>query len=726
MDRITYERRRVLPGFPKEGKFKTMAEVDAYLSGEKIQCLLCGKMFHMIGAQHLQLIHGLTADDYREQYGIPWGRGLIGARRRGKCVLQAKKLIDEGKFALIAKGEPYPFKINPNKRPVPDCVIDSKTRWKRKDFEALLESIREQQRTLQDVFKDSDLPSGPEWRGYVKRNPEFARKLREVNHRLPYYYQSLIFDFSPRFRIDCERLRTRGMAKEKIAEALGVSISSVSRATRVLDEKMGLTGVTSDKLVREDFEAILDRIHEQQRPLSDVCGDPDLPSTRAWFSFIKSHPEFPEKLRKIYHDLPYTFQCKVKNYSPRFRIDCERLHAAGTTKKNIAKALGASIVSVRGVLRDLDVKMGTARPKPRKWSRKDFEAILDRIRDQQRPLVDVCRDPDLPNLSIWSLYANRHPEFAVKLQEIYHSLPYSFQGRVRNFSPRFRVDCERRRAAGMSLSSIAKNLGVSCNVVGLELKDFDEKMGIVRPNSRTWGREDFEAILDRIRKQQRSLSNVCGDPDLPDFPAWIGYVKKYPEFAEKLQEVYHSLPYSFQSKVKTFSPRLRVDCERRRAAGMSFADIAKKLGVSIHLVSRVLEAFDEKTGMALTKQTKWCREDYEAILNRIREQKRALGDVCGDPDLPSNHTWIGYVKKHPEFAEKLQEVYHSLPYSFQSRVRNFSPRFRTDCERLRAGGMTIKDIAKKLEVSYHPVERVLRDFDDEHVSRKGRKRGKDE
>ncbi len=52
-----------MPGFPKEGKFKTLAELNAYLSGDKIQCLLCGKWFHIIGGAHLHVIHGITADD---------------------------------------------------------------------------------------------------------------------------------------------------------------------------------------------------------------------------------------------------------------------------------------------------------------------------------------------------------------------------------------------------------------------------------------------------------------------------------------------------------------------------------------------------------------------------------------------------------------------------------------------------------------------------------------
>ncbi len=77
------------------------------------------------------------------------------------------------------------------------------------------------------------------------------------------------------------------------------------------------------------------------------------------------------------------------------------------------------------------------------------------------------------------------------------------------------------------------------------------------------------------------------DPDLPDGNAWSKYVKKHPEFAAKLQEVYHRMPYSFQLNVRLSSPRLRIDRERPRAAGMVSDKIAKALGVPLYTVRRI-------------------------------------------------------------------------------------------------------------------------------------------
>jgi hypothetical protein len=71
-------RATVLPGFPARIPFSTNAEIEAYLTGEKIQCLLCGKMFKDVG-KHVSAQHRIPPDEYRSRYGIPWGRGLCCA-----------------------------------------------------------------------------------------------------------------------------------------------------------------------------------------------------------------------------------------------------------------------------------------------------------------------------------------------------------------------------------------------------------------------------------------------------------------------------------------------------------------------------------------------------------------------------------------------------------------------------------------------------------------------
>ena len=63
--------------------FQTMDDVNEYLSGTRIECLVCGKRFHCLTHQHLQL-HGLSLDEYRVKFGIPYRRSLTSADLRDR------------------------------------------------------------------------------------------------------------------------------------------------------------------------------------------------------------------------------------------------------------------------------------------------------------------------------------------------------------------------------------------------------------------------------------------------------------------------------------------------------------------------------------------------------------------------------------------------------------------------------------------------------------------
>jgi predicted transcriptional regulator len=63
--------------------FQTLEEVDRYLSGKRIECLVCGKHFDLLN-RHLSDKHRLTTFDYRVQFGIPFDRELASAPLREK------------------------------------------------------------------------------------------------------------------------------------------------------------------------------------------------------------------------------------------------------------------------------------------------------------------------------------------------------------------------------------------------------------------------------------------------------------------------------------------------------------------------------------------------------------------------------------------------------------------------------------------------------------------
>lgn len=68
--------RLVLDGYPILSRIMTKEEQNHYFSGDKIDCLLCGKQYQLLHPKHLVRIHGITPDQYRERYGLPYGKGL--------------------------------------------------------------------------------------------------------------------------------------------------------------------------------------------------------------------------------------------------------------------------------------------------------------------------------------------------------------------------------------------------------------------------------------------------------------------------------------------------------------------------------------------------------------------------------------------------------------------------------------------------------------------------
>jgi len=75
-------------------KFKNREEINAYFQGDKIECLLCGKYFKAL-ATHIVRIHEYTVDEYKKEFGLPWGRGLTSDDTNTKKSLIMKKRVKE-------------------------------------------------------------------------------------------------------------------------------------------------------------------------------------------------------------------------------------------------------------------------------------------------------------------------------------------------------------------------------------------------------------------------------------------------------------------------------------------------------------------------------------------------------------------------------------------------------------------------------------------------------
>jgi hypothetical protein len=87
--------------------FKTRREIERYFSGETIECLICGRHFKRLQT-HLLAKHGVTADEYKGRFGLPWTRGLTSAASLAKSgwtaerKAKARKLARKTRFFRLA------------------------------------------------------------------------------------------------------------------------------------------------------------------------------------------------------------------------------------------------------------------------------------------------------------------------------------------------------------------------------------------------------------------------------------------------------------------------------------------------------------------------------------------------------------------------------------------------------------------------------------------------
>jgi ROS/MUCR transcriptional regulator protein len=87
--------------------FKKRPDIERYFSGNRIECLICGRHFKRLQT-HLAAKHGMAADDYKKRFGLPWTRGLTSATSLADSgwtderKVKARKLARKSRFFKLA------------------------------------------------------------------------------------------------------------------------------------------------------------------------------------------------------------------------------------------------------------------------------------------------------------------------------------------------------------------------------------------------------------------------------------------------------------------------------------------------------------------------------------------------------------------------------------------------------------------------------------------------
>lgn len=170
-----------LPGFPKHFTFECREAVDAYLSGDRITCLLCGHDFRALEA-HLKHSHEMTNDDYREKYGLPYRRGLCSGSVSERMSEVTKQRFQDNKEFYLATLEKAKAVQAENGNPQRNKPVFWKKERTRYEHEAYEEFIRRvcSGRGVFEVGLDPDMPHCAHVYTYMKKNKEFEAKYRAI------------------------------------------------------------------------------------------------------------------------------------------------------------------------------------------------------------------------------------------------------------------------------------------------------------------------------------------------------------------------------------------------------------------------------------------------------------------------------------------------------------------------------------------------------------------
>ena len=238
---MNYRKKSAYPGFPWKAKLITKNEIDEYFSNpEGIQCLLCGRIYKSLNG-HLQIIHGISHEEYRARYGLPWRRGLVSPKVSNRLSDLLTKRIKNGSFKpkpdnkasikrILAGGrrkdQPFLTGIKAEKA---KGLSKKNIKYSRKDFENVLSVMLERKIALREACMDKGLPPTPTVLSYAESHPGFRKKLLDTYYALPYVVQARADMFSPQFYEDLRRLKGKGLTAKEIGKKLGVSHKTVQK-----------------------------------------------------------------------------------------------------------------------------------------------------------------------------------------------------------------------------------------------------------------------------------------------------------------------------------------------------------------------------------------------------------------------------------------------------------------------------------------------------------------
>ncbi len=97
---------------------------------------------------------------------------------------------------------------------------------------------------------------------------------------------------------------------------------------------------------------------------------------------------------------------------------------------------------------------------------------------------------------------------------------------------------------------------------------------------KTWKPEDYDRVLERMRKGDLSPREACIGSDMPSLQSFHTHREQDSEFSKRYEAAWESLSFSAQSKAKRLGKRFGRECRALYGQQMSVKAIAETLGVT--------------------------------------------------------------------------------------------------------------------------------------------------
>lgn len=238
-------RRVVKPGYPVEPRAMTGDEIKAYFSGDSICCLLCGKNYRSLGL-HLSRVHSVSDEEYREMYGLPWGRGLTchetyeaysESSKTEEKRAHMRAIAHEHRHLALSAIRENGVRSSPAARQANTDRILSAAGVRRltdADFDSFIDAILTGSMPPKEVLKLNGMPRASALRQKVRTDAAFRAKYAAAVESLPFEVQAKHHILDERFKAEVIRLFQEGLSDKEIGARLGVTAMTCNAITKPL------------------------------------------------------------------------------------------------------------------------------------------------------------------------------------------------------------------------------------------------------------------------------------------------------------------------------------------------------------------------------------------------------------------------------------------------------------------------------------------------------------